>query len=463
MSHRIPDIRTSEPNNIITVTTDQQSIIVHQPDNRVVEILAGPMGRTGHVNSGSLLVTASVSSNTITFTKGDGSTFPITVNTGSSGTGAITYTDTANNDAVSQLRNIKIYDYDAVNSVNFNGTNQTLTLILGTPNPPTASIAVTGFDTDRFNKELDSYNVQGSWASTLYTLTQLTFFEESTIISDTTNTNGITSPISTAVNTYGSHTYTFRINSTNPSTGVTSTSQKSVAATLSKLDPSAPVFTFSNTLNFGFDNDTIEYGDTGEIRFTLNYGTLNRWQSNNKYVTASPSSLGFYVDAEQRGTASIDAHTDPIFISGYALYNSPPGTNDPDPIYKNKQTTKQYNRVKSLRIGYSDQPYTYFTANGGAALENLMSWTGTIYKPQGWTDPVGKEVSVTWSGAKYIYIVMDSQYTLNSIIQGGSFQALTTFVDGTTGGVVTDNGYRIYATGNLLGVGGTITTSYQLS
>ena len=31
------------------------------------------------------LITASVSSNTITFTKGDGSTFPITVNTGSGG------------------------------------------------------------------------------------------------------------------------------------------------------------------------------------------------------------------------------------------------------------------------------------------------------------------------------------------------------------------------------------------
>jgi hypothetical protein len=39
------------------------------------------------VNTGSLLTTASVSLNTITFTKGDGSTFPITVNTGSGGSG----------------------------------------------------------------------------------------------------------------------------------------------------------------------------------------------------------------------------------------------------------------------------------------------------------------------------------------------------------------------------------------
>jgi hypothetical protein len=42
------------------------------------------------VNTGSLLSTASVSLNTITFTKGDGSTFPITVNTGSGGGGGST-------------------------------------------------------------------------------------------------------------------------------------------------------------------------------------------------------------------------------------------------------------------------------------------------------------------------------------------------------------------------------------
>lgn len=40
-------------------------------------------GTGGSTNTGSLLTTASVSSNTITFTKGDGSTFPITVSTGS--------------------------------------------------------------------------------------------------------------------------------------------------------------------------------------------------------------------------------------------------------------------------------------------------------------------------------------------------------------------------------------------
>jgi hypothetical protein len=40
------------------------------------------------------ITTASVSSNTITFTKGDGTTFPITVNTGSAGS-AFPYTGSA--------------------------------------------------------------------------------------------------------------------------------------------------------------------------------------------------------------------------------------------------------------------------------------------------------------------------------------------------------------------------------
>jgi hypothetical protein len=46
---------------------------------------SGLTGVGGSTPTGSLLTTASVSLNTVTFTKGDGSTFPITVNTGSGG------------------------------------------------------------------------------------------------------------------------------------------------------------------------------------------------------------------------------------------------------------------------------------------------------------------------------------------------------------------------------------------
>jgi hypothetical protein len=49
------------------------------------------MNGGGSTDTGSLLTTASVNLNTITFIKGDGSTFPITVNTGSGGSGGSTF------------------------------------------------------------------------------------------------------------------------------------------------------------------------------------------------------------------------------------------------------------------------------------------------------------------------------------------------------------------------------------
>jgi hypothetical protein len=48
-------------------------------------------GGGGSTDTGSLLMTASVSLNTITFTKGNGTTFPITVDTGSGGGGGSTF------------------------------------------------------------------------------------------------------------------------------------------------------------------------------------------------------------------------------------------------------------------------------------------------------------------------------------------------------------------------------------
>ena len=54
----------------------------------------------GSINTGSFLTTASVSSNTITFTKGNGTTFPITVATGSGGGGGNTSALVGNTDVV---------------------------------------------------------------------------------------------------------------------------------------------------------------------------------------------------------------------------------------------------------------------------------------------------------------------------------------------------------------------------
>jgi hypothetical protein len=59
--------------------------VLQTPDGTTFYDGTGSLVTLPSANTASLLTTASVSSNTITFTKGDGSTFPITVNTGSGG------------------------------------------------------------------------------------------------------------------------------------------------------------------------------------------------------------------------------------------------------------------------------------------------------------------------------------------------------------------------------------------
>ena len=70
---------------------------------------SGSSGTSGITQStGSLLTTASVSLNTITFTKGDGSTFPIIVDTGSGGGGTGIFVQSGSTDVYFTTQSIKI-------------------------------------------------------------------------------------------------------------------------------------------------------------------------------------------------------------------------------------------------------------------------------------------------------------------------------------------------------------------
>jgi len=70
------------------------------------EVLGG-----NSVNTGSLLLTASVASNTITFTKGNGDTFPITVETGSGVLAAANFTASFNNQSTWTINHNLDYKY----------------------------------------------------------------------------------------------------------------------------------------------------------------------------------------------------------------------------------------------------------------------------------------------------------------------------------------------------------------
>ena len=72
----LPNITSSPQSNVVTINTTTGQLYYTASS-------AFGGGGGSSVNTGSLLTTASVVLNTITFTKGNGSTFPITVNTGS--------------------------------------------------------------------------------------------------------------------------------------------------------------------------------------------------------------------------------------------------------------------------------------------------------------------------------------------------------------------------------------------
>ena len=71
---------------LLTASVSLNTITFTKGDGSTFPIIVDTgSGGGGTTNTGSLLLTASVLLNTITFTKGDGTTFPITVNTGSGG------------------------------------------------------------------------------------------------------------------------------------------------------------------------------------------------------------------------------------------------------------------------------------------------------------------------------------------------------------------------------------------
>ena len=78
-------LETSASNAVYTASAVDNVITFTKGDGSTF-LITVDTGSFTPVDTGSLLQTASVSLNTITFTKGDGSTFPITVDTGSGGT-----------------------------------------------------------------------------------------------------------------------------------------------------------------------------------------------------------------------------------------------------------------------------------------------------------------------------------------------------------------------------------------
>jgi hypothetical protein len=125
-------------------------------------------GGGGTTDTGSLLLTASVSSNTITFTKGNGSTFPITVDTGSGGN-VFPYTGSAIiTGSLTITGSLNITDEINLGDVSINPSNQILTT---TQNYITSSIQglfYSKLDECRFPSGGNNIDLLSGSTSTIY-------------------------------------------------------------------------------------------------------------------------------------------------------------------------------------------------------------------------------------------------------------------------------------------------------
>jgi hypothetical protein len=401
---------------------------------------------TFNVDTGSLLVTGSVTDNVLTFEKGDGSTFDleiatdIAVSASYAATASIRY-DSASGDNFS-LSNIQVNDYDDNVAVTFVGGK--LTFTFGTPESPTSiNASLSGFATNRFNKVEDAYSVNATWNNGGYNLISASLYEGSTLLQEVGSGTSLTYSTTTS----GSRTYLLEYTASSPLDGSLFKTTDSVTGTLSKSNPGNPSISSTPTVQLGYSSNQIEQGATGSIAFSATYGSANGWDEVS--LSTNPSTSPISVTDSNTGSLSIS-------ITATSNYQSPAGENDPQ-LTTSRNSTTTYSKIRSVRYGASAA--SSFTQ---AELETLSDWDaglggsiGTIDK--GNTNPSGDSITITWSGDKYHYIVFDSNRSNLTSITTSGFEVISQF------SVTTVGDYKVYKTDTLQAGGSSTNITYTLT
>ncbi len=164
----------------------------------------------------------------------------------------------------SSLSQIEVADFTDSVAVTF--TDGKLKFIFGTPTLPSAiSIATSGFNTDRFNKVSDDYDITGSWNNGGYTLVSASLYTGSTLLNEV----GTGTSVSFNTTTSGSQTYRLQYTASSPLDGSQYSSSATITATVTKINPASPTVTITNaTIELGTGSNQIEQGATGSVTFT---------------------------------------------------------------------------------------------------------------------------------------------------------------------------------------------------
>jgi hypothetical protein len=347
-------------------------------------------------SSADALITASVSGSTMTFTKGDASTFNVTLPSSSGGGSDITF----QSNPAQIIQDIDVQNFDPNVAVSFTGNK--LKFVFGTPTAPTPSFSsLSGFNQDRFNKVFDTYNLIGTFSIGGYDLISASMFETTgggnVLIQNVGTGNGF----NISQTTTGSVSYQMQITASSPMDGTIYSQSFDQNGNLSKSSPAIPTIAYTPDVQLGAASNEIELGATGSITFAESAGAANGWVFVPGTLTTNVSSPIIVTESD----------TSDISISASAAYSSSGvdgSDNDPAETTSVTSATKTYSRIRSLRFGTSTK--TSFTES---ELLDLESWdttlggsVGNLYKGIHSTSDINNyAISTTWSGNMYFYIV----------------------------------------------------------
>ncbi len=514
------------------------------------------------------IITASIAGNVITFEKGDGDTFDITVDTGSGGsgifkptgsffattndlqiTGSLTTTGSVNlalETSSTAIDNVMLYDsqsgqvyftssaaiggssvtfvgesdpnipspqtIQSIETLDFNDdetliqfdtSTGNLKFIFGQPPAPSVGISQTGFITNKFNLEEQTFTVNGNYnrqangfisASLKETIPDtLTLASRSSEPPTSALTKLFTARTGSKDNS-PEYRFTMELTSSDAINGNDVFNIATLNLNLVKQNPSSPTNTFdtSQISQFGgvsqiYSNNYIEEGATGSISYTASKGANDQNYrfikltdvSSTNPVTMAPSANGF-----TQISGSIDITTEPnnhtFQFKSNANYDSDNGpgatpntSGDPlnDPlVIKNMQSSlKTYNRIKSPRIAAFLIPQTasiisnpedidFWAKNAQISTKPgelgqlfYQSHSPTAGNPNnlvGYIQNVNNSIHV---------IVISNSYTLTDVVAGGFAGFLSAFTL-----YPNVNGYNVYIGNNVQGPTGGLAQEYQL-
>ena len=319
-----------------------------------------------------------------------------------------------------------------------------MTLTFGTPaTPSSVTLSTSGFNTDRFNQTVDSYNITATWNNGGYTFLTASIFEGSTFLTESHAGTSITF----ATSSIGSHSYKLAYTASSPLDNSLYKETENLTVSLSKSNPNQPSLTTTADVQLGASSNQIEQGATGSITITSSSSaTSNQWELDR---TETNFKTPYAVTGSATGSTSIS-------ITATAYYDSPSGANSPN-TNTTRGRTNTFTKIRSVRYGAST--LTAFTAE---QLADLSLWDSTIGGSvgtidKGNTNPSGDSITISFSGDKYHYIVYDSSRSDLSNITTSGFGVLGQFTKSTVGS------YTVYRSTTLQAGGGGSSITYDLT